>query len=66
MLSARERDYLERLRKRQRHLERRVAQNPHFSFDRAEASAIRWAIEVLIGVLEPGAVIEEPAEEKSP
>lgn len=38
-----------RLRRRQAHLERRIAENPerNLSFDTAEASALRWATDEL-------------------
>jgi hypothetical protein len=45
MFTRKERDKIITIRRRIQMLELRTENKPHYSFDRAEASALRWALE---------------------
>jgi nicotinic acid mononucleotide adenylyltransferase len=62
MYTRKERDKIITIRRRIQMLELRVAGNPHFSFDRAEISALRWALDQIASARGPLPEWKEPEE----
>ena len=50
-MNRKEQDYINRLKKRLNHLNKRVMESPkELSYDKAEANALRWAISILVSL----------------